>query len=89
MVRYILKIEYILYKTESESDKYRKKYSFFYGINERERACQNTKMFARFLYEGNDDIIKKYELETSKYYSGDGDSPICERGFKYVEVEEK
>lgn len=89
LFRYVFEVKDILYETEAERDEYREKHSFLDGIDERERAREDTEMFAGLFYDGDDQIVEKHEFQRSEYHSGDGDSPVRERCLEYIETEEQ
>lgn len=89
LFRDIFQIENVFYEPESESDENRKEHSFFDGIHTRERACDHAKMFAGFLNQCYDDIIKEYQFECPENHSTHSHAPICNRCFQYAEREEK
>lgn len=89
LFRYVFEVEDIFYEPEAERDEYGKKHSFFHGIDEGERTRKNAEMLARLFYDGYDDVVEKHEFQGSEYHSGDGDSPVRKRRFKYIETEKK
>lgn len=85
LLRDILEIEDIFYKTESERYEDGEEYSFFHGVDKRKGARKYAEVFAGLLYDRDYHIVEKYEFQRIEYNSPDSDSPICKYSIKDVE----